>query len=370
MVVKAYKEGKNIGKASKDITVITGTIGTVSGLNSKEVYGTSKNIRIIPLDEYKDVIDGVNNINWFSSWNSEFDPPKSSNDSTTVTFTRLMNPNLIWAEVTTKEPATLGETEQLSVNVIPPEFRLEYNTPKESIKVGEPVKISVKMPPEIKKELVDYRWIEPEVQTGLDTLEFTPESTDPVKVHVIMRAPHYGDELGVLEDELKPANYKVTAKVLKAKYAIPVQIWDPKDGIVDIKNAFAEGQEILLEAEVEGYPLEKTKYDWKAVNGCRIAAGPNSQVATVVADKAGICETKIVAKGDNNIYLGDALVSFDVTITQAKINKAKEKVKDTKAREKLEEAKKDYNSSKIDEAIKKLKKQQILIQKILKHKAF
>ena len=362
--VTAVKEGKVLGKAYKDISVSSGAIGTVSGLNSTEIFGTSKNISIIPFDDYKDIIDNKNTINWFSNRDFEFAPPKALIPSTKVTFTRLENPSLVWAEVISDKVETIGETEQFSVKILPPTFKLDFNQPLNAINVGEPVKMSVKISENINKDLITFRWIEPETLIGPDTLEFTPENTDTVKVKVLMVSSHYGDELGALTSEFKPVEYNVSAQVLKAKYSSAVEIWDPKEGLVEAKNAFAEGQEILLEADIDGYPSENTKYNWSVIDGCRLTAGSISQVSTVVADKAGTCKAKVIAKGKNNIRLGEATVSFDVTITQDQINQAKEKDKEMKAKaeleekkkqaeEKLKEAKKDHSLGNIDEAITK-----------------
>lgn len=329
-------------------------IATISGLKSQEIFATSKQLSLkIKFDSNT----APEKIIWNSSPNLTFEPKENSN-LTTVTFDRMSNPTRIWAEITLPDGKVI-ESNQLELEVISPKYELEFTPPANQAKLKQPTKVTIKAtPPPVKDSLIDYRWVEPanRKELGNGVIEIIPVDTKPIPLHAIARVPAAGDTVNdEIKGELSASSLTVTAKVLKAKYNTPTRVWNNKTGLVEVTKKFAIHQDILVEATVEGIEKDKVTYLWSVNEDSHVVAGIRSEIVTINRSQTGTCVAKVTVSDKESHKLGEAEVSFDVPISQADIDKAAEKDKEketaTLAKQKLEQAKKDYNSSKIDEAI-------------------
>lgn len=330
---------------------------TISGLKSQEIFGTSKQIFIsVNTTKYADKATII----WNSSPNLIFNPERSggTNASTTVTFDRMSNPTRIWAEITIPGKKTI-ESNQLEIEVVSPKYELIFDPPKSEGKLKQPVKVSIKAtPPPVQDKLVDYRWVEPadrkELSNGV--IEIIPVDTIPINIAAIARVPGVGDTVNdQIKGQFTASSLNVTVKVLKAKYDTPISIWDPKKGIVQQTKQFAVHQDILVQASVEGIEKDKVLYKWSVNEDSHIVAGIRSDIVTVNRSQTGTCIASVIISDKEGNKLGSGEISFQVPISQEDMLKAGEKDKAKLAKEKLIEAKKEYNNSNIDKSIEILK---------------
>ncbi len=351
---QAVEEPKTIKEDSKqqDISDNKTVSATISDLNSKEYFGTSKDISLSLTGNSDSDITIV----WHSSPNLTFKPEKSSGLSTTVTFDRMQNPTRIWANIM-KGHETIGESEQVEIEVISPKYELIFEPPADKVKLKQPVKVTIKAtPPPVDEKIVDYRWVEPTDRKELTktSIEIIPVKTDPIKLHAIARVPAVGDTVNDdIRDEFKAVFLEVIAKVLGAKYDKPVMVWNNKTGMAQETKQFAVHQDILVQATVKDIEKDKVTYQWSVNEDSHIVAGIRSEVVTVNRSQVGTCVAKVVVSDKEGNKLGEAEVSFEVPISQADMDMAIEGDKAKQAKEKLAEAKKDYSSGNLDDALEK-----------------
>lgn len=289
-----------------------------------------------------------------------FKPEKGNEPSAQVTFSR-MGKIKIWAEIhqINKDGVeeTVGETDQQEVEVIAPEFTITFTPPEGEGKVGSEITAVINSKPDIKKSLVDYRWVEPSnrAEYGPGQIKFTPKDNKPVQLHCIARVPHYGDSI---DDEIK-ATYTANSATVKVKierpaYKTPVHVWKEGVGLVEVKDQYVVFQDVEASAQVEGVPLDNLRYKWTVNQGSHISGGEFSRQVRVNRSETGTCNLTVDVSDNNGVKLGSASNSFEVTVSQADIKKAdgKKQENSQKAKDVLTQAKNYVKQQALDDAIK------------------
>jgi tetratricopeptide (TPR) repeat protein len=332
----ATESGEYVIKATADgykpasITISVGgarTSGEILGLDkNREFFGATKEITYLARTGSGNApITGLNysqTTRWDSSPGLLFTPKEikgSGEDGikTRVTFSRILNPTKIWAEIfwQYKDGESKVKSPVREVEVVSPDFSLKFDPPAAQAKVGEPLTVTVESQPRVPNNLIEYRWVEPTDRKELDNgvIEIIPKDNKPINFHVIARVPAYGD---VVNDNIKGqyisgAN-KVTASLVGPKYDKDSQEWsETKKGLETKKPPLVTGQEIIATVVVEDIDNEKLTYRWESNEGCSIHHGQYSRDVTVYRNEPGDCILKVTAYDKDKNILG----TDDLTIS-------------------------------------------------------
>jgi len=266
-------------------------------------------------------------------WQSEpaltFNPPKSEDGKTTVVYDRVGTVKL-WTEILELEDGvwqTVGETEQVEIEVAPPNFAIAFDP--EAAKTGKEVKATVKTSPDIPAKYLNYVWFEPgtsnrmEYEKNASVIGFKLKDAKPVTLKVEARVPFYGDTLADnITATFTPSQYLMTTKVTGSK----PQIWKEGVGLVDVENAYAVDQNIRIRAEfVEEQPGGEVRYQWTVNEGTTLGSSGLGNEVTVSRHEVGSIEAKVQAKDSEGAPLGNATAVVQVTVSANDLKNAKEK---------------------------------------------
>ena len=288
-----------------------GGAGAVVDLDGEE-FGT--------IDRYKWI--------WQSSPNVTFDPPVSQNGSTRVTWDR-MGEVKIWAQIVGVDQGseeTVGEAEQVTVQVVAPGFSVAFD-PEAGAKVGQEVKATVRTEPAVPEDLITYQWGEPpssnrmEVKDNASEIRFKVKDPNPVSLKATAKVPTLGDVIGEVAATYSASQYIVKVQVEEAETTKP-KVWDPvKGGIKTLpKGTYAGDEQIRLRAEIEGEPKpEDVRWKWK-VNGGTSISNDISQTPTVSRHETGSISATVEARDKDGVLLGTGSINLSVTVAPDKVN--------------------------------------------------
>gem|GEM_PF-2375324 len=295
---------------------------------------------------------------WQASPNVTFD---GHTQSTSVTFDR-MGVVKIWAQVKIKTEKGIQafESDQQEVTVVAPKFLWSFDPKKGAGQIGREVKASITTDPFVDPALLSYEWSMPESSSRMEydknasVIGFTPKNASPVKLLVAPKTPYHREHIGGgLLEEYQASGFAVTITGPRARQEF--QIWKcetqlggaPSCGMKKVENQFAVDNEILFSSKIEPMPDKPVSYNWTASpSGCTIAS-PFSKDIGMKCSTTGNFSVTVKAKSDN-IDLGSATTSVNVSISQNDVNNSK-KAKD--AYDKLQKAKELVNQGKLDEGI-------------------
>ncbi|WP_321276695.1 hypothetical protein [Thiomicrorhabdus indica] len=257
-------------------------------------------------------------------WQSEpaltFDPVEGPEPVTKITYDRLGEVK-IWCELlkmTEGTYQTVGECEQVTVNVKPPELRIGYEPANGQAHVGQKVTATIYSKPSVSNKLIDYRWLDPSTANRLELdgngrrIVFTVQNTNPVKLNALARVPVHGDELGEVASSYTGMAYGVNAWAVQPPN-LP-RTWDPKTkGLKTIpRGSRATHERITLQAELVGGEMpDGVRWNWTVNDGTSIS-NPSSQTPTVTRSSAGTISAQVIAKDAKGHKLGQASVTLDV----------------------------------------------------------
>ena len=414
--VSASCNGKSIGSSSISIKVTGGATGQIIGLEENQVFfGSEKLIKLqtdlikpaevdnscknnpdnpfcvdtthsgtikpvntgntekifIPDPDNEDIVEPEEFpylVRWDSNRNLTFDPQEiqgyyNANFNTRVTFDRIENPVKIWAEILQYKDGsyeTIGESDLIEIEVIPPQFSMIFDPTQDRVLVGEDVTVAVTANPHVKDSLIDYRWVEPtsrkEISNG--KISFNPKDTKTVNLHVIARVPHYGDVIDDnIKDQFTPGEHLVTARLIGPKFDQDSQEWSTADrGLVTKKPKLVTGQAILADVTTQGIEKENINYEWSSNEGCSIDSVRSSDVVTVSRSTPGVCTLSVIARNKDKNKLGSDEISFSIEEQDSGLitppdDKTKED--DSRQKQEQEEEKQRQNEQKQQEEKKK-----------------
>ena len=334
----ATETGEYVIKVTADgykpatITISVGgarTSGEILGLDkNREFFGSTKEITYVAKTSSGDAqFTGINysqSIRWDSSPGLSFNPQETKGGGeegikTRVTFTRMLNPIKLWAEIfwQHKDNESRVKSPVREVEVVSPDFSLSFNPPQIEAKVGEPLIVKVESQPQIPNNLIEYRWVEPTDRKELDNgvIEIIPKNNKPIDFHVIARVPGFGD---VVNDNIKgqytPGAHKVVASLVGPKYDKDSQEWsETQNGLLTKKTPLVTGQEIVATVVVEDFDNEKVTVRWESNDGCSIHHGQYSRNVTVYRNEPGDCILKVTAYDKDKNVLGTDDLTINIS---------------------------------------------------------
>jgi tetratricopeptide (TPR) repeat protein len=233
----------------------------------------------------------------------------------------------VWVEVMQKAgtaSATLGESEQIEIEVLPPDISLRV-FPAEPYP-GQIVRVTASEDPTA-GDAISYWWeytgsaINPGPEANQRVYSFRPKDTTPVTVTAHGKAKDGGTDLGMKDLIVTPKAYDVTVTGPTARGPKP-QIWDPRRmELVDADRQIAVFQDISVRVDVSPAPLNTPlRYQWAlAPDGCSLG-NPVSQEPTINCSQTGSYTATVTVTDNLGARLGSGSGPFAVTISQADLN--------------------------------------------------
>jgi hypothetical protein len=280
----------------------------------------------------------------------EFNAPTTDKPTTLVTYTRMGQVKL-WCEAHTfVEGAwhTLGECEQVSVDVVAPAFTFSFTPPDGQGRIGQEVRAVLGTKPEVAAKYLDYRWFDPpssnrmEHSQNASDIGFKIKDAKPVPLKVLVRVPHYGDTIADLTASYTGVAYDVQIGAPRLngpqlqQWVCDTQLGRAKDcGMKDIpQGQFVTFQDIYLKAIIAPTP-EAPRYRWTvAPSGSCGLPGFGSELHLNCGNTGTYTVNLEVADADGNILgKAESSVSVSVRMEQTKPGKAPDSGADAKVRE-------------------------------------
>jgi Flp pilus assembly protein TadD len=281
----------------------------------------------------------------------KFEANESAVKQTKAVFTQPGREK-VWVQILEKKGEileTVAESEQIEIEVVAPELRISFDQQKPL--VGKAVKAKVDVVPADLKN-IDFRWeVSTNARQTLQTpdakeITFVPQDAKPIVVKVYARVPVSGADLGTKEATISAQSFDVKVEVLGAQGTKP-QIWKEGIGLVPLDTGIAVFQNVGLKAVVTPQ-AENLRYTWTVNEGSHVAGGSSSPDVTVNRSQTGICEATVVVRDKDGVEIGRGTGSFNVSVSQAELDKAKTLGGTTV---KLAQAKDIIRKGQLDEAI-------------------
>ncbi len=293
-----------------------------------------------------------------------FNTPTTDKPTTKVTYDRMGQVKL-WCEAHTfVEGAwhTIGECDQVSVEVIAPTFTFTFAPPTGQGRIGQEVRAVLSTKPEVAAKYLDYRWFEP---ASSNRMEYTQNASDigfkvkdakPITLKVLARVPHYGDTIADLTSTYTGVAYDVQIGAPRLN-GPQLQVWvcdtqfgrAQQCGMKDIpQGQFVTFQDIYMKALVTP-AAESPRYRWTvAPSGSCGLPGAGSELHLNCSTTGTYNVNLEVADADgNSLGKAESSVSVSVRMEQTKPGKAP----DTGADDKVRQAKQQLDLGKLDQAI-------------------
>lgn len=300
---------------------------------------------------------------WQSSPGLSFDPSTSEDGATTVTFDR-MGQVKVWCEVLVEDEGawvTLGETEQQTITVVAPAFSINFTPPDGQGKVGQEVRAKIVAKPEVPAKLIDYRWFDPgssnrmEYTDNASEIGFKVKDAKPIKLDVLARVPHHGDEIAKIASTYTGVAYDVKIGEPKG-YGPQLQVWvcdtqlgNAKNcGMKDIpKGQFVTFQDIFLKAEVTPAP-PSPRYRWSVDPSGSCGLPGAGRELRLNCSSTGSYTVSLQVLDADNLLLGQAERTVGVSVSD---NDVRQAPKSKEANDKMQQAKRQAGNGQLDEAI-------------------
>jgi len=249
---------------------------------------------------------------------------------------------------------TIGESDQISIEVVNPELAIKYSHDKPLI--GQEVRLEVSTNPKMSDDMVSFWWDIPGYFSGTgDKASFKPKDTKPVRATVHAKSKDGGDEIGVKDITITAQGYQVSIGEPRYRES-PPQMWQcdtqlgqaQKCGMVTLKpNQFVTHRDIYLTATVTPQP-DSTRYRWTVEpSGSCGFPGAGSEIK-INCSNTGTYTVKVEVTNAEGIKLGEAAQTVTISVSQEQINSS---LKSKEAYEKVQKAKGLVSEGKLDEAI-------------------
>lgn len=262
---------------------------------------------------------GEYQIVWQAEPGLTFEPPKSNDGKTRVTYDRMGQVKL-WCELLQFKEGdfhTVGECDQVTVSVVAPKFSVSFAPGDGQARVGQEVRARIVASPSVPAKLIDYRWLEPGTANRMEygdnagEIGFRVRDANTLVLKALARVPYHGDEIATVDATYTGATYEVKAWVVEP--GTRPMMWDAKKGgLVPVpKGSYATFERIGLRAEVQGGAPEGVRWNWTVNDGTSLS-NPISQTPTVSRGEAGGISARVTARDKEGRELGSAEVSLSV----------------------------------------------------------
>ncbi len=327
--VSASGQTRNLGSASLEYVVesITVSVEKTSPANDTIAVGGTAQFKATAVSDTGQAVGGLN-FQWQPHPEIEFEPFEKS-ATTTATF---RNPGTyrIYAQALVKDGdryVTLGESNEVTVIVSNPSWKLEFN-PQTPL-VGQEVTAKVGLDtaggaPEIDTKEMNFRWqlSANARQTGIskDDREITFYLTDQksAKILCLVSTKYENENLGGAGRTISAKAYSVTIKGPRPRQEF--QKWKSNTqlgggqstGMKKAENPYVVGQEILFSSNVEPAPEKPVSYDWTvSPDDCTINSNGGSDTSMTCRSPAGYT-VKVTARMDG-MEIGSAKAGVSVS---------------------------------------------------------
>ena len=292
---------------------------------------------------------------WQPHPEEKFEPFEGNSNKTKLIFASPGRKK-IWVEVLAQgagENITMGESEQLELEVEKPAFSISF-TPAKAMP-GEMVTAKINTVPD-KLEDVSYRWMPlsenakqvKESPDGSEIVFFAKDGTQIV-LEALAVVKGSGEELGRVKGYFNAEKFTVKAEGPKIQGPKPM-IWKEGIGLVEVEKEIAVHQVVEFNTVVSPLPSSTLTYNWQVLEGSASVSNPASRDARVTALETGSIKLKVTVKDNNGIVLGEALGVFSATISNEMITNAGNQKKAFD--DKLQKARQLISEGKLDEAVK------------------
>ena len=290
---------------------VTGAFGYVTGLPSRVNYASVHSIAAEVPTAF-----ATSRIIWHASPNLEFESPESAPTGTRVSFDRCPADGVrIWGQIVDAQGATVGELEQITVQVTPPLCSLSFDPPV--VCVGQQVVVRVATDPPLNQRTIDVRWIEPESSQREERsdnsheIAITPADNQPIAIRAVATVPGTDDELGEITGQINASRYEVGVQVVR--YGPTPQVWVPGVGLEDVPpGSHFTGERIFVTAHIPDYPrASDVAWKWTANSGTTLS-NAQSQSPTVTRSEAGLASLVVEASAPSGTVLGRGTLAFAV----------------------------------------------------------
>ncbi|HJW87345.1 MAG TPA: LamG domain-containing protein, partial [Candidatus Brocadiaceae bacterium] len=362
--VSADGPNRNLGSASLEYEVepITVNVEKTSPATDTITVGGKAQFKATAVSGAGRTVSGLN-FQWQPHPEIEFEPFEKS-ATTTATF-RKPGTYSIYVQALMKDGeryTTIGESNGVTITVVNPSWKMEFNPPEPLI--GQEVR--AKISPDTGKEgsepdmkEMNFRWQLPanakQRWTSQDDREITFYLTDDksASISCLASTKYENENLGGAGKTIRAKAYNITIKGPRPRQEFWMWKSDtqlgggPSGGMKKVENQYAVDQEILFSSKIEPAPEKPVSYNWTASPGdCTFNSNGGSDTS-ITCRSTGSYTVMVTAKMDG-MEIGSAAANVSVSISQDDItrsNKAKE------AYEKLQKAKELVSQGKLDEGI-------------------
>lgn len=300
---------------------VMGAVGRLTGLPRQVKFGKEYTLNIaLPggLSGSRIYWHASPNVRLSQAETSVRSSARTSTSSTRILFDRCPQDGVkLWAQIINEQGATIGEAEQITVDVEQPRWRVGVTPP--SPHIGERMEINVTPSWTLSEDLFDFYWQSPasdareELNDSANKIAVVSRDSSPVSLQAEIRVPQTGDVLGMIHETLAitPQSYTVVASVVDA--GPRPQVWKTGEGLVDVpRGTQVVDQRVLLQAQIPDYPNPSAvRWKWAANAGTSLT-NPNAQYPTATRHEPGTATLTVVATDADNIELGKAKVEFQV----------------------------------------------------------
>lgn len=292
---------------------------------------------------------------WQPHPEEKFTPFEGSGNETTVVF-NSPGRKKIWVQVldkTTAETITMGESDQLELEVEKPAFTMSF-TPAKALP-GDLITAKINTIPE-KLEEVSYRWMPladnaKQVKESADgsAIEFYAKDGTQVVLEALALVKGSGEELGSIKGYFNAEKFTVKTEGPKVQGPTPM-VWKEGIGLVEVDKEIAVHQVVEFNTLISPVPSSTLTYNWQVLEGNAAVSNPASKVARVTALETGTIKLKVTVKDNNGILIGEALGVFNATISNEMIKNAGDQKKAFD--DKMQKARQLITEGKLDDAVK------------------
>ncbi len=281
-----------------------------------------------------------------------FSPQEEDKNETTAAFIRPGKLR-IWVSVLEKINGvlnTVAESAPIEIEIVPPQMEIVLSL--SSPQVCQETKASIVLKDKIGKDKIEFQWLLPKnaslISETSDRREiiFFPKDSQPIKIVLRARTPHYGDDLGEKSVTLNAQSSDVKVLLIGPTGKKPEGL-----SLLNRPNEIAVNQQVSLRASIAPQQEGSIKFLWITKDGspCRFAGDNFGTEAIMYSTNTSTCEVVVEAQGQRGCVLGKGTTTFRVTISQEELDAA---TKAKEAAEKLSTAKELIAQGKLDEAVR------------------
>lgn len=249
---------------------------------------------------------------------------------------------------------TVGESEQILIDVISPQLRLKAD--KTNPLIGEMVVLSVEETPKISDDLVSFWWEysgevnNPGVQANTPNSRawsYKSKNDAPVTITVHAKSKNSGEELDSVSLTLTARPIQVSVSGPKIAGPAPM-VWKEGVGLVAAARQVAEHQRVEFAATLNP-AIDDPRYQWRIEpSGCTIHS-PNSRDTGVTCSSTGRYSLSVTVKNADGAELGTGTGQLSVSVSQAAVNAGQQQAK--MIEETLAQAREQAGRGRLDEAL-------------------